>query len=103
MYDCSFVVMQKRFLSVCLFLCVCVHLSCRRTEALRGGVVMGGGLSGSSAGGESECALAMLAVFLASVLVSLGSPDYHSMALQRKEKSHTQLTSKQKSDLQKLF
>ena len=44
-------------------MCVCVvntHLSCRRTEALRGGVVIGGGVVGSSAGGEAECTADML-------------------------------------------
>ena len=47
---------------------------------------MGGGLSGASAGGGSECALAILPAFLSAVLVSLASPDYRSMFLHRNER-----------------
>lgn len=38
------------------------NLSCSRTEVLRGGVVMGGGVVGSSGKGELECMADMLIV-----------------------------------------
>lgn len=38
------------------------NLSCSRTEALRGGVVMGGGVVGSSGRGELECMVDILIV-----------------------------------------
>lgn len=61
------------------------HLSCRRTEALRGGVVMGGGVVGSSAVGEPECITDMfmvLCVFESTLAV------HHNTMLQRQKQYH---------------
>lgn len=63
------------------------NLSCSRTEALRGGVVMGGGVVGSSGRGELECMADILIVPMCGPSVLL-----HNTMLKKKEKKKLPLT-----------
>lgn len=70
-------------------MCVVItHLSCRRTEALRGGVVIGGGVAGSSVGGEGGGAADILMVRSCPSQV-LSS---HHQAVEVRERQHLHIS-----------